>query len=85
MDTKINKGLLSSWGQELYKYNEEGITNLEGLKRLVNTISNSYESVSSDALITNITSDIDNGIKCHTEMESLQAFLEKVIENAEKA
>ena len=85
MDTKINKSQLRDWGTEIYTLNDEAITNLNDFKTLVNTISNSYESNSSEAIINNMISDLDNAIKCHTDMESLQSFLESIIEYAENA
>lgn len=85
METKINKTQLESWGTEIYNLNDEAITNLTDFKSLVNTIPDSYKSNSSEAIINNMISDLDNAIKCHTDMESLQSFLESVVEYAENA
>lgn len=85
METKINKTQLESWGTEIYNLNDEAITNLTDFKSLVNTIPDSYKSNSSEAIINNMVSDLDNAIKCHTDMESLQSFLESIIEYAESA
>ena len=85
METKINKTQLESWGTEIYDLNDEAITNLTDFKSLVNTIPDSYKSNSSEAIINNMISDLDNAIKCHTDMESLQSFLESVVEYAENA
>ena len=85
METKINKTQLESWGTEIYNLNDEAITNLTDFKSLVNTIPDSYKSNSSEAIINNMISDLDNAIKCHTDMESLQSFLESVVEYAESA
>ena len=82
MDTKINKSLLNSWAQRIYSDNNLAITNLNEFKNLVNSLPNAYESLSSKAFINNIIKDIDNTIDSHTAMESLQTFLEKIIENA---
>ena len=85
METKINKTQLESWGTEIYDLNDEAITNLTDFKSLVNKIPDSYKSNSSEAIIKNMVSDLDNAIKCHTDMESLQSFLESIIEYAENA
>ena len=85
METKINKTQLESWGTEIYDLNDEAITNLTDFKSLVNTIPDSYKSNSSEAIINNMVSDLDNAIKCHSDMESLQSFLESIIEYAENA
>lgn len=85
METKINKTQLESWGTEIYNLNDEAITNLTDFKSLVNTIPDSYKSNSSEAIINNMVSDLDNAIKCHSDMESLQSFLESVVEYAESA
>lgn len=85
METKINKTQLESWGTEIYDLNDEAITNLTDFKSLVNKIPDSYKSNSSEAIINNMISDLDNAIKCHTDMESLQNFLESVVEYAENA
>lgn len=85
MDTKINKSQLRNWGAEIYTLNDEAITNLTDFKSLVNTIPDSYKSNSSEAIINNMVSDLDNAIKCHSDMESLQSFLESVVEYAESA
>ncbi len=85
METKINKTQLESWGTEIYNLNDEAITNLTDFKSLVNTIPDSYKSNSSEAIINNMVSDLDNAIKCHSDMESLQSFLESIIEYAESA
>lgn len=85
METKINKTQLESWGTEIYNLNDEAITNLTDFKSLVNTIPDSYKSNSSEAIINNMISDLDNAIKCHTDMKSLQNFLESIIEYAENA
>ena len=85
METKINKTQLESWGTEIYDLNDEAITNLTDFKSLVNTIPDSYKSNSSEAIINNMVSDLDNAIKCHTDMKSLQNFLESIIEYAENA
>ena len=83
METKINKTQLESWGTEIYNLNDEAITNLTDFKSLVNKIPDSYKSNSSEAIINNMV--LDNAIKCHTDMESLQSFLESIIEYAENA
>ena len=85
MDTKINKSQLRNWGAEIYTLNDEAITNLNEFKTLVNKIPDSYKSNSSEAIINNMVSDLDNAIKCHTDMKSLQNFLESIIEYAENA
>lgn len=85
METKINKTQLESWGTEIYDLNDEAITNLTDFKSLVNNIPDSYKSNSSEAIINNMVSDLDNAIKCHTDMKSLQNFLESIIEYAENA
>ena len=85
METKINKTQLESWGTEIYNLNDEALTNLTDFKSLVNTIPDSYKSNSSEAIINNMVSDLDNAIKCHSDMESLQSFLESIIEYAESA
>ena len=85
METKINKTQLESWGTEIYDLNDEAITNLTDFKSLVNKIPDSDKSNSSEAIINNMVSDLDNAIKCHTDMESLQSFLESIIEYAENA
>ena len=85
METKINKTQLESWGTEIYNLNDEAITNLTDFKSLVNTIPDSYKSNSSEAIINNMVSDLDSAIKCHSDMESLQSFLESVVEYAESA
>ncbi len=83
MDTKINKPLLSEWATTIYKNNEEAITNLNDFKTLVNSLPKAYESLATEAFIDNITKDLEDTTECHTAMESLQTFLEKVVENAE--
>ncbi len=85
MDTKINKGLISSWATSIYDNCEEAITSLNETKNLVNDILNSYKCDSSEGFINCMNSDIDNSINCHTDMESLKGFLEQVIANAEDA
>ena len=85
MDTKINKSLISSWATSIYDNCEEAITCLVETKNLINSIPNSYKCDSSEGFITSMNSDIDNCIKCHTDMESLKGFLEQVIANAENA
>lgn len=82
MDTKINKTSLNSWAQKIYSDNNSAITDLNEFKTLINSLPNAYESISAKAFITNITKDIDNTIDSHTAMESLQTFLEKIVENA---
>ena len=85
MDTKINKVLINDWATQIFNYNEEAINTLNELKVSVSSIINSYNCDSSEGLITSMNSDIDNAIKNHTNMESLQDFLQKIIENAENA
>ena len=83
MDNHINPSALSNWATRIYSNNVESINCLTEIKSSLATINNAYECVSSEAIITNINSDIDNAIKTHTGMEKLQSFLEKVRENAE--
>ncbi len=85
MDTKINKGLISSWATQIFDDNDDAINNLNEFKNAVNSISNSYNCDSSEGLITSMNSDLDNAISTHTNMESLKGFLEQVIENAQNA
>ena len=83
MDTKINKAALHEWATNIYTYNDEAINSLNELKNTVNSLSNSYECASTESLIESFIADVDSAIKTHTDMESLQTFLEKVVENAE--
>lgn len=85
MDTKINQYVVSTWASNIYDYNDAAINTLNEFKNIVNSLSNSYECTSSEAIIKNINSDLDNAVQTHTDMESFQAFLESVVKNAEDA
>ena len=85
MDTKINKTLLSNWGNQIYTNNSSSITELEEFKSLFTSLPAAYSCSSSEAFIDNITKDLNNLVNCHTAMQNLQTFLEKVVANAEEA
>ena len=84
MDTRINKSVISEWGINIFNLNNDAITCLSDIKNLTNAISDSYKSVSSNATIINMITDLDNAITCHTNMQNLQGFLQSVVDNAEK-
>ncbi len=84
-DTEISISQLETWGSQITTLNEDAIESVSEIKNLITTLTDSYQTLSTESIIANVSSDVTNVANEHENMKKLQEFLGKVVENAKNS
>ena len=84
-DTEISISQLETWGSQITTLNEEAIENVSAIEKLITTLPDAYQTMSTDSIVANVSNDVTNVKNEHESMKKLQEFLGKVVENAKNS